>query len=274
MTRDTSAVGALAALSWRGWVVLDELARPGRRRGTLDHVLVGPGGVFVVSRKRWPGPVSVAGGEVTDVAEAAADVLALVPDVPVHPVLCLERHAPVTGWASNVVLCATSNVEEVLTSRPAVLGPEQVQQVADVLKSRLRPAPPSPAPEAAPAVRRATPWPVRVVLQAVTLALAALLVIGLLQTRVVDEISAAVDDFITEVATVEDAPNRKPTQEQPRRGRAGEAVEQLLRRTRPAPRPSGSGPGRRRTHDGPPRRVRRRSGPPRRERRPTRDHRR
>lgn len=227
MTRDTSAVGALAALSWRGWVVLKDLTRPGRRRGTLDHLLVGPGGVFVVSRTKWPGPVSVTGGElhlggrprpreVSEVAEAAADVLALVPDVPVHPVLCLERHAPVTGWVSNVMLCATSNAEEVLTSRPAVLGPEQVQQVADVLKSRLRPAPPPPAPEAGSGVRRATPWPVRVLLQAVTLALAALLVLGLLQTRVVDEISAAVDDFITEVATVQDPPDRRPTQEQPR----------------------------------------------------------
>ena len=221
MTRDTSAVGALAALSWRGWVVLHDLARPGRRRGTLDHVLVGPGGVFVVSRTKWPGPVSVTDGDVTEVVGAAADVLALVPDVPVHPVLCLERHAPVTGWVSNVMLCATSNVEEVLTSRPAVLGPEQVQQVADVLKSRLRPAPP-PAPPTAPSEARGpAPWPVRVLIQAVTLALAALLVIGLLQTRVVDEISAAVDDFITEVATVQDAPTRKPSQEQPRRNKVG-----------------------------------------------------
>ncbi len=284
MTRDTSAVGALAALSWRGWVVLHELARPGRRRGTLDHVLVGPGGVFVVSRTKWPGPVSVTGGElhwwtprrrdVTDVAEAAADVLALVPDVPVQPVLCLERHAPVTGWASNVMLSATSNVEEILTSRPPVLGPEQVQQVADVLKTRLRPAPPAAAPSEAPSVRGAMPWPVRVVLQAVTLALAALLVIGLLQTRVVDEISAAVDDFITEVATVEDPPpDRKPAEEQPREKRNGTGPGSglFLRRTRPAPRPPGSGPGRRRTRGGPPRPVRRRSGPPRRGRRPRRD---
>ena len=73
-------------------------------------------------------------------------MLALVPDVPVHPVLCFERHQPVTGWVRNVMLCATSNVEEVLTSRPAVLGPEQVRQVAEVLKSRLEPVPP-PVPE-------------------------------------------------------------------------------------------------------------------------------
>lgn len=137
MTRDTSAVGALDALAWRGWVVLHDVARPGRRRATIDHVLVGPGGVFVTSRKKWPGPVAIVDGElrlagrasqreVTDVVEAAAEVLALVPDVPVHPVLCLERHQPVTGWVRNVMLCASSNVEEILTTRPAVLGPEQV----------------------------------------------------------------------------------------------------------------------------------------------------
>ena len=232
MTRDTSAVGALTALSWRGWVVLHELARPGRRRGTLDHVLVGTGRRVRASPAR-SGPARCRSStasctwvdgprrrDVTDVAEAAADVLALVPDVPVQPVLCLERHAPVTGWVSNVMLSATSNVEEILTSRPPVLGPEQVQQVAEVLKTRLRPAPPAASPSEAPSVRGAMPWPVRVLLQAVTLALAALLVIGLLQTRVVDEISAVVDDFITEVATVKDPPpDRKPAEVQPREKR-------------------------------------------------------
>ena len=51
-----------------------------------------------------------------------------------------------------------------------------------------------------------------------TLALAAVLVIGLLQTRVVDEISAAVDDFIAQVASVDDDPpaKRKPAQDNPR----------------------------------------------------------
>lgn len=229
MTPDTSATGALQALAWRGWVVLHDLAPPGNRRGTLDHVLVGPGGVFVTSRKRWSGPVEVVDGElhlggrsrpreVTDVAEAAADVLALVPGVPVHPVLCLERHAPVTGWVRNVMVCASSNVEEVLTSRPVVLGPEQVQQVAEVLKSRLRPLTPAASPASGSSERGATPWPVRVLVQAVTLALAAVLVIGVLQTRLVDSISSVVDDLITEVATVDDKPKRRPAQTDGRTG--------------------------------------------------------
>jgi len=223
MTRDTGATVALEALAWRGWVVLRDRTRPGRDRGTLDHVLVGPGGVFVISRKRWPGPVAVVDGElhlagrprpgdITDASEAAADVLALVPEVPVHPVLCLERHQPVTGWVRNVMLCASSNAEEVLTTRPAVLGPEQVRQVADVLESRLRPVPPPALTETT--ARGATPWPVRMLLQAVTVATAALLVIAVLQTGVVNQISTVVGDFVTEVATLDDEPKRKPAEDQ------------------------------------------------------------
>jgi len=223
MTRDPGASGALEALAWRGWVVLRDRMRPGRGGGTLDHVLVGPGGVFVTSRKRWPGPVAVVDGElhlagrprpsdINEVSEAAAEVLVLVPDVPVHPVLCLERHQPVTGWVRNVMLCASSNAEEVLTVRPTVLGPEQVRQVADVLSARLRPVSPPASTETAPRV--ATPWPVRVLLQAVTMAVAALLVIVVLQTGVVSQISTVVGDFIAEVATVDDKPKRKPVQDQ------------------------------------------------------------
>ena len=228
MTRDTSAVGALGALSWRGWVVLRDRALPGRRRGTLDHVLVGPGGVFVMSRTKWPGPVAVADGvlnlggrphqrDVTDLAEAAAAVLALVPDVPVHPVFCIERHQPLTGWVRNVMLCATSNVEEILTSRPAVLGPEQVQQVAEMLASRLLPVPPAATEsDAVTSTRSAAPWPVRILFQAAAMAVAALLVIGVLQTGVVNQISTVVGNFVTEVATVDDQPTRKPAQDEPR----------------------------------------------------------
>lgn len=216
MTRDTGASGALEALAWRGWVVLGDRTRRGG--ATLDHVLIGPGGVFVVSRLRWPGPVAVVDGElhlagrpsprdISDVSEAAGEVLAMVPEVPVHPVLCLERHEPVTGWVRNVMVCGSSNVEEILTTRPSVLGPEQVRQVADVLEARLRPV---PAPVATgPAPRSATPWPIRLLLQAVTMATAALLVVAVLQTGVVAQISTVVGDLVTEVATVDDEPRRR-----------------------------------------------------------------
>ena len=42
-----------------GWVVLHDLAWPGRPRANIDHVVIGPGGVFVVDAKNWSGRVEV-----------------------------------------------------------------------------------------------------------------------------------------------------------------------------------------------------------------------
>lgn len=49
---------ALSPLEARGWVVLHDL--PGER-GNLDHVVVGPGGVFLLDSKRWRGSTTVSG---------------------------------------------------------------------------------------------------------------------------------------------------------------------------------------------------------------------
>ncbi|MFC7725319.1 nuclease-related domain-containing protein [Nocardioides sp. GCM10028917] len=47
---EVAVATALAALP-AGWVVLHDLAWPGRQRANLDHVVIGPGGVFVVDAK-------------------------------------------------------------------------------------------------------------------------------------------------------------------------------------------------------------------------------
>lgn len=85
--------------------------------------------------------------------------------------------------------------------------------MAGVLAARLpRVTPPSTEQSARGALSR----PVHALVQAGTLAVAALLVIGVLQTRLVDQISSAVDGFVTEVATVGDKAKRKPAPVQPR----------------------------------------------------------
>src|SRR6478735_1410466 len=58
---DAGAVGErmvadkLSELVPRGWYVLHDVHWPGRPKATLDHVLVGPGGVVVVDSKNWTG---------------------------------------------------------------------------------------------------------------------------------------------------------------------------------------------------------------------------
>ena len=42
-----------------GWSVLHYVVWPGRRGARIDHVVIGPGGVFVIASQAWSGTVSV-----------------------------------------------------------------------------------------------------------------------------------------------------------------------------------------------------------------------
>src|SRR3954452_1114585 len=52
----------LGALSAEGWRVFHDVRWPGRAQANIDHVLVGPGGVFVIDTKAWTGEVEVRSG--------------------------------------------------------------------------------------------------------------------------------------------------------------------------------------------------------------------
>jgi len=63
---ERQVAGTLAPLSACGYTFLHDRGWPGARRGSrsqIDHVLVGPGGVFVVDTKGWK-DVTVAGGRI------------------------------------------------------------------------------------------------------------------------------------------------------------------------------------------------------------------
>jgi hypothetical protein len=136
---------ALAELS-EGWVVLHDLAWPGRQRANLDHVVVGPGGVFVVDAKNWSGRVEVREqvlrqngrqreDAVVSAAEAAIALQGIVPP-PAYcmGVLCFVRDEPLTGWARDVMVCSTNNLTTMLLSRPPVLGAEDVRRCVDAIR--------------------------------------------------------------------------------------------------------------------------------------------
>lgn len=159
----------LAALPPEQWRVLHHLRWPGRPYATVDHVVVGPGGVFVLSTQSVTGPVAVTSGvlrlegcrrdrAVGAAADAAASVRealspgACLPPVgttsrvedrigsplsTVTPVLCFIRDERVLGLVDDVMVCSTGNLVNLLRSRPATLDGEQVQAVADRLSVRL-----------------------------------------------------------------------------------------------------------------------------------------
>ena len=145
----------------RDWVVLHDVQWPGRRLANIDHVVVGPGGIFVIDTKNWAGKLSVEGDvlrqdgrsrerTVAAAADAALAVAELAPAYAslVRPVLCFARDDNLSGWMGDVMICSTSNVRRMLTSRPPVLVSARVKEVATRFDMQLRSAT-EPRPQAA-----------------------------------------------------------------------------------------------------------------------------
>ena len=143
--RGTAAV--LRSLPADEWVVLHDLRWPGRPFAAVEHVAVGPAGVFVIESRRWTGRVSVAddvlrvggrprGRELLSVREAAAAIARRAHGVgPRHvtPVLCLAR-SDASGRAGEVTVCPKAELVGFLTGQPAVLGADEVRDVAEDLR--------------------------------------------------------------------------------------------------------------------------------------------
>ena len=81
---------ALAQLPGGSWTVFHDVKWPGRRYANVDHIVVGPPGVFVIDSKNWSGDVSITDGvlrqnkwsrerTVAAAAEAGLAVSRLVP---------------------------------------------------------------------------------------------------------------------------------------------------------------------------------------------------
>jgi hypothetical protein len=175
------------------WVVLHDLAWPGRQRANLDHVVVGPGGVFVVDAKNWSGRIEVRDqvlrqngrrreDAVSSVTAAAIAVQALVSPHSCRGVLCFVRDEEMTATSWNVTVCSTANLATMLTSRPPELGPDEVNRCVEAIRlGAVRPSPgtTSTSNPDHPTARREAPkkWrgrPVAVVVGAAVLVAAAL----------------------------------------------------------------------------------------------------
>lgn len=156
---------ALAGLDPATWTVLHDIRWPGRARANIDHVVIGPPGVFVIDSKNWTGTVQVAEDvlrqngrsrekAVDGAAEASVALLELVPDIPVYSVLCLVRDEPTQGWVRDVMLCSTANVRELISTQPSVLSSPDVRRVAAALEAGVTRSASAPQPTARPAAAR------------------------------------------------------------------------------------------------------------------------
>ena len=231
----------LADLQATGWFVMHDLAWPGRQKANIDHLVVGPGGIFVIDTKNWSGSVEVRDGvlrqngrsrepSVNGVRRAVAAVQRLVPEVPMQPVLSLHGDLAMKERVDGVILCSTSTLREMLESRPTVLGAADVQRIGPVLESALtrRPAPGAATPTRAQRDRparasaRSGPSVGRLV---AFLAMVALLV-GAMTTGAFTSATRWVSEQITEMV-IEDPPAPPVDETKTTKGKRNKTADRL-----------------------------------------------
>jgi hypothetical protein len=145
----------LAPLARHGWAALHDLAIPGSQ-ANLDHLVIGPGGVFVIDSKQYRGrlqldptgrlwhgryPLSPTLQAVSFEADQAARVL---PDPGVAVVPIVAMHGAQVPWGKvvtdGVPVVAARRLPSMLRALPAVLAPERVAWLADQARVRFHPA--------------------------------------------------------------------------------------------------------------------------------------
>ena len=135
-----------------GWAVIDDAGWPDRALATIDHVVVGPQGIFVIDSKDWPGSITVEGGtlrrdgtaltsSVVGAATAATAMARLVPAEHrdhVRAVICVGGSEGPIALVGGVLVCSSTTLVTLLTTRPEVLSATAVPDVAGSLRSHVR----------------------------------------------------------------------------------------------------------------------------------------
>jgi hypothetical protein len=145
----------LEPLERHGWVVLHDLSVPGSR-ANLDHLVIGPGGVFVIDSKQYRGglqldssgrlwhggyPLAPTLRAVSFEADRAAQV---VPDPGVAVVPIVAVHGVQVPWGKvvndGVPVVSARRLPSLLRELPPVLGPERIAALADQARIRFHAA--------------------------------------------------------------------------------------------------------------------------------------
>jgi hypothetical protein len=133
-------VGSLLnGLEGKGWHAIHDASLG---NGNVDHILIGPAGVFTVETKSHPGPVRVARihGATIGQAQAQQRAIARVTGVEVEPLIVYSRawiDRPLARRKGVRVLPARM-LAGYLDRRRATLSPEQVQQARSHVARALR----------------------------------------------------------------------------------------------------------------------------------------
>jgi hypothetical protein len=145
----------LGPLERQGWAVLHDLAVPGSQ-ANIDHLVIGPGGVFVIDSKQYRGRLQLdpSGGlwhgryslaPAVRAASWGADQAAQVlPDPGVAVVPIVAVHGAQVPWGKvvtdGVPVVSAMRLPSMLRQLPVVLGPERVAWLADQARVRFHAA--------------------------------------------------------------------------------------------------------------------------------------
>jgi hypothetical protein len=145
----------LGPLERHGWVVLHDLAVP-HSQANIDHLVIGPGGVFVIDSKQYRGRLRLdpSGGlwhgryplaPTLQAVSFEANQAALVlpdPGLAVVPIVAVQGAQ--VPWGKVVVhgvpVVSARRLPSMLRQLPAVLGPERVSDLADQARVRFHAA--------------------------------------------------------------------------------------------------------------------------------------
>jgi Nuclease-related domain len=129
-TGEEQVGGLLAGLADRGWYAIHDVSLG---RGNVDHILIGPGGVFTVETKSHPGPIHVGRihGSVLAQAQAQRKAIERFTEAHVEPLLVFSRawvDRPLSRRKGVRVVPARMLVGY-LDRQPRRLAPEAVEQI-------------------------------------------------------------------------------------------------------------------------------------------------
>jgi Nuclease-related domain len=137
-TGEEQVGGLLDPMSQRGWRVIHDASLG---RGNVDHILIGPAGIFTIETKSHPGPVRVARvhGATLSQAQAQRRAIERVAGVEVEPLIVFSRawvDRPLARRKGVRVLPARMLVGYLARLRPR-LSPEEIERAHELVAQAL-----------------------------------------------------------------------------------------------------------------------------------------
>ena len=137
-TGEEQVGGLLDPMSERGWRVIHDASLG---RGNVDHILIGPAGIFTIETKSHPGPVRVARvhGATLSQAQAQRRAIERVTGIDVEPLIVFSRawvDRPLSRRKGVRVLPARMLVGYLGRLR-AKLSPEEIERAHELVAQAL-----------------------------------------------------------------------------------------------------------------------------------------